>query len=165
MLNLSNAEAREWAMSGVHAGGKAGTELHKTPVPDAAPADFLTAAWSDPPSVMAAAAPEPARAADVDLLTDAWSTTPTVPAHDPGPSPDGVPAAVDPDDAVVGLRKAHEDHLPELTLAALRWARANDPDFPASVDKRGAELRYRVGDLKRWARNRPRADVGTTDAS
>ncbi|MFF3404007.1 hypothetical protein ACFYW6_36625 [Streptomyces sp. NPDC002659] len=70
---------------------------------------------------------------------------------------------MDPDDAVVGLRKAQQDHLPELTLAALRWARANDPDFPASIDKRGAELRYRVGGLKRWARNRPRAASGTPD--
>jgi hypothetical protein len=49
----------------------------------------------------------------------------------------------------VGLRKAQAEHLPQLTLAALRRARANDPDFPASLDKRGAELRYRVGDLKR----------------
>jgi hypothetical protein len=54
-----------------------------------------------------------------------------------------------PDDAIVGLRKAQAEHLPQLTLAALRRARANDPDFPASLDKRGAELRYRVGDLKR----------------
>ncbi|MEV6809717.1 hypothetical protein [Streptomyces sp. NPDC051132] len=63
----------------------------------------------------------------------------------------------------MGLRKAQAEHLPHLTLAAKRWARANDPDFPASVDKRGAELLYHVGDLKRWARNRPRAAVGTTD--
>ncbi|MCZ4102569.1 hypothetical protein [Streptomyces sp. H39-C1] len=60
-------------------------------------------------------------------------------------------------------RKAQQDLLPELTLAALRWARANDPDFPPSVDKRGAELLHRVGDLKTWARNRPRAATGTTD--
>ncbi|WP_181384247.1 hypothetical protein [Streptomyces sp. NWU49] len=37
---------------------------------------------------------------------------------------------------MVGLRKTQQDHLPQVTLAALRWARANDPDFPASVDKR-----------------------------
>ncbi|MFE4373625.1 hypothetical protein ACFRMN_36400 [Streptomyces sp. NPDC056835] len=70
---------------------------------------------------------------------------------------------MDPDDAVVGLRKAQQDHLPELTLAALRWARANDPDFPASVDTRGTELLYRAGDLRRWARNRPRGSAGATD--
>ncbi|MFD5661728.1 hypothetical protein [Streptomyces hirsutus] len=34
---------------------------------------------------------------------------------------------------MVGLRKAQQDHLPELTLAALRRARADDPDFPATV--------------------------------
>ncbi|MEV5011985.1 MULTISPECIES: hypothetical protein [unclassified Streptomyces] len=33
----------------------------------------------------------------------------------------------------------------------------------ASAGKRGAELLYRVGDLKRWARNQSRAAVGTTD--
>ncbi|WP_055591561.1 hypothetical protein [Streptomyces hirsutus] len=40
---------------------------------------------------------------------------------------------------------------------------ANDPDFPASADKRGAELLYRIGDLKKWVRNRPRGAAGTTD--
>lgn len=35
--------------------------------------------------------------------------------------------------------------------------------FPKPVDKRGAELLYRARDLKRWARNRPRAATGTTD--
>ncbi|MGW8779796.1 hypothetical protein ACWGNM_17290 [Streptomyces sp. NPDC055796] len=64
---------------------------------------------------------------------------------------------------MVGLRKAQQDHLPEITLAALRRARADDPDFPAPVDKRGIEHLYRVGDLKKWARNRPRAATGTTD--
>ncbi|GCB53375.1 hypothetical protein [Streptomyces sp. NL15-2K] len=64
------------------------------------------------------------------------------------------------DDQAVGLRQAHEHHLPEITLAALRYARANDPTFPGSVDKRGAELLYRSGDLMRWARNRPRAAIG-----
>ncbi|MFD4955803.1 hypothetical protein [Streptomyces sp. NPDC058451] len=62
----------------------------------------------------------------------------------------------------MGLRQAAEHHLP-YTLAALRYARANDPDFPGSVDKRGAELLYRVGDLKRWACNHPRAAFGATD--
>ncbi|MGW1093205.1 hypothetical protein ACWD4L_45285 [Streptomyces sp. NPDC002596] len=105
--------------------------------------------------------PETTPVADVDPLADAWSTT--VPAVASAPPPADVPAAVDLDDAVVGLRKAHQDHPPELTLAALRWARANDPDFPKTRGERGAEHLYRVGDLKRWARNRPRAVVGTTD--
>ena len=42
-------------------------------------------------------------------------------------------------------------------FAALRWARANDPDFPGPVAKSGNELLYRAHDLQRWARNRPRA--------
>ncbi|MEU2718881.1 hypothetical protein [Streptomyces sp. NPDC007205] len=46
---------------------------------------------------------------------------------------------------------------------ALCCARANDPTFPGSVDKRGTELLYRVADLKCWVRNRPRAASGTTD--
>ncbi|MFD5557778.1 hypothetical protein ACFWIA_28555 [Streptomyces sp. NPDC127068] len=70
--------------------------------------------------------------------------------------------AADPHDAAVGLRKAQQDHLPGITLAALRWARANNPDFPAPADKRGAELLYRVRDLKKWARNRPRSATDTT---
>ncbi|WP_406164552.1 hypothetical protein [Streptomyces sp. NBC_00996] len=63
----------------------------------------------------------------------------------------------------MGLRTAHGHHLPDITLAALRYARANDPSFPASVARRGVELLYRVGNRKCWARNRPRATVGTTD--
>ncbi|WP_030063314.1 hypothetical protein [Streptomyces natalensis] len=62
----------------------------------------------------------------------------------------------------MGLREAHEHHLPGITLAAPRYARTNNPTFPRSVDKRGAEFLYRPSDLKRWARNRPRADSGTT---
>ncbi|WJY43179.1 hypothetical protein QT196_38590 (plasmid) [Streptomyces sp. P9-2B-2] len=63
----------------------------------------------------------------------------------------------------MGLREAHEHHLPDVTLVALRYARANDATFPGSAGKRGAELLYRVSDLKKWARNRPRAASGTTD--
>lgn len=99
-----------------------------------------------------------------DFLADAWNATPRAPAEAPEP-PTDAPPALDPDDAAVGLRKAQGDHLPELTLAALRWARANDPDFPAPVDKRGAELLYRVGDLKRWARHRARAATGTSEGA
>ncbi|MFE7840819.1 hypothetical protein ACFU53_33630 [Streptomyces sp. NPDC057474] len=60
-------------------------------------------------------------------------------------------------------RVSKQNHLPDITLAALRSARANDPSFPGPAGKRGAELLYRVGDLKRWARNRPRAASGTTE--
>ncbi|WEO92711.1 hypothetical protein A6P39_000410 [Streptomyces sp. FXJ1.172] len=103
-----------------------------------------------------------------DLLTDAWSLAPA-PAAEPGDTTAGTapttPTATAPadDDQAVGLREAHRHHLPDITLAALRYARANDRTFPAPVDKRGAELLYRVGDLKRWVRNRPRAASGTTD--
>lgn len=57
------------------------------------------------------------------------------------------------------MREAYEKHLEGVrSLDVLRWARANDPHFPAPAGKRGVELLYRgVGDLKKWARNRPRA--------
>ncbi|MER6237692.1 hypothetical protein ABT185_16760 [Streptomyces clavifer] len=63
----------------------------------------------------------------------------------------------------MGLRQAAEHHLPGITLAALRFARANDPTFPTSAAKHGTELLYSVRDRKKWARNRPRAPTGTTD--
>ncbi|MFI9230926.1 hypothetical protein [Streptomyces rimosus] len=53
------------------------------------------------------------------------------------------------------LREVAEHRLPGIALAALRFARADDPAFPGSAGKRGAELLYRIGDLKKWARNRP----------
>ncbi|XDO64368.1 hypothetical protein HEP84_47165 [Streptomyces sp. RLB1-33] len=62
----------------------------------------------------------------------------------------------------MGLREAHQHHLPEITRRPA-LCRANDPSFPNPAGKRGVELLYRVGDLKRWARKRPRAAVGTTD--
>ncbi|MEU6019354.1 hypothetical protein ABZ826_36790 [Streptomyces sp. NPDC047515] len=99
-------------------------------------------------------------------LADAWSTKPPAPLADPGSPAATSPAKEAPavDDLVVGLREAFENHLPGVaSLHSLRTARAKDPTFPGSADKRGAELLYRVGDLKRWARNRPRAGSGTTD--
>ncbi|WP_030853857.1 pRL2-11 [Streptomyces griseus] len=164
VLNLSNAEAREWAMSGVHAKGTTGPTLTKTPAPAA---DLLADPWeSYAPELPPAPTTDPA--ADRDLLADAWGLTPPTPT--PAPAADTVPPAnpapaTDPEDAVVGLREAYENHLKEAvaSLDAMRWARAKDPDFPGSVDKRGAELLHRVGDLKKWARNRPRAATGTTD--
>ncbi|MFE2638285.1 hypothetical protein ACFXKF_26500 [Streptomyces scopuliridis] len=45
--------------------------------------------------------------------------------------------------------------MPPLTVAA--------PSPVADRSLQGAELLYRVGDLKRWACNHPRAAVGTTD--
>ncbi|MFE3583182.1 helicase HerA domain-containing protein [Streptomyces vinaceus] len=170
VLNLSNAEAREWAMSGVHAKGTTGPALQKAGAPTAPGADVPTDAWSTGAQPLPPApAAEPATG--LDVLADARSlnppAAPAAPAADTPPPPtNSAPAAPapagDPDDAVVGLRKAQQDHLPQITLAALQRARADDPDFPAPV-QRGNTYLYRVGDLKRWARNRPRAATGTTD--
>ncbi|MGZ0200608.1 pRL2-11 [Streptomyces sp. RM1] len=160
VLFFTETEAREWATTGKKAADgpnpaalptRAGpVPLQKPPTPDTQPA-----------------------AAPADSLADAWNTTPATAAPDPVPAPaadpgDATPAATPPtapvdDDQAVGLRQAHERHLPDITLAALRYARANDRTFPKPVGKRGAELLYRVGDLKKWARNRPRAASGTTD--
>ncbi|WP_405987986.1 hypothetical protein [Streptomyces sp. NBC_00986] len=96
-----------------------------------------------------------------DLLADGWSTTATDTAATTSSANPSRPAVVD--DQAVGLREAHGHRLPEITLVALRYARAHDPAFPAPADKRGAELLYRGGDLKRWACNRPHAAVGTSD--
>ncbi|MFJ9590569.1 hypothetical protein [Streptomyces acidicola] len=124
-------------------------QLQQPPVPDAepaaAPADFLADAWSTT-ATTAVPDPAPAPAADRDFVADAWGLKPS--AADPG---DATPAATSPpapapvdDDQAVGLREAHERHLP-YTLEALRYARANDRTFPKPVDKRGAELLYCVG--------------------
>jgi hypothetical protein len=90
------------------------------------------------------------------------ASAPAADQGDDNPAATSPPAPAD-DDQAVGLREAHERHLPDITIAALRYARANDRTFPGPVGKRGAELLYRVGDLKKWARNRPRAASGTTD--
>lgn len=154
ILFFTETEAREWATTGKPAPAAVGArpgpvQLQKPP------ADDLANAWSTPAPELPPAVRDP--------LADAWGLTPA-PAADPG-GHTAPPAAADPadDDQAVGLRQAAEHHLPGITLAALRFARANDPAFPDSADKRGAELLYRVGDLKKWARNRPRAATGTTD--
>ncbi|MFJ4007699.1 pRL2-11 [Streptomyces sp. NPDC090023] len=161
ILFFTEAEAREWATTGKPAlpavGAQPGPVQLQKP-----PADSLTDAWSTPtPELPPVTEPH----ADRDVLAGALSPTPA-PAADPGgPTDHTTPptTAADDDDQAVGLREAAEHHLPGITLAALRFARANDPAFPDPVDKRGAELLYRVGDLKKWARNRPRAATGTTD--
>lgn len=165
VLNLSNAEAREWAMSGAHTKGKTGPALPEQAAPAAPAADLLTETRS---TGAPASAPADGPVADRDFAADAWSLTPaaagpgsgTATPATPPPAPVVPAPAADPDDAVVPLRKAQQDHLPEITLAALRRARADDPDFPAPVE-RGSTHLFRVGDLKKWARNRPRA--ATTD--
>ncbi len=90
-------------------------------------------------------------AAPGELTANATATPPATPAS----------VVVD-DDQAVDLPEAAEHRLPGA-LAALRFARADDPAFPGPAGKRGAELLYRIGDLKKWARNRPRAATGTPD--
>ncbi|MEU4800558.1 hypothetical protein [Streptomyces sp. NPDC023327] len=160
VLFFTEAEAREWATTGKTAAAAVGSvpvQLHKPPAdsladtPPASTGELPPA--SEPPTDgvrTADSAPAPA-AAPGELAANATETPPVPPA----------PAPVD-DDQAVGLREAVEHHLP-YTLNALRFARANDPTFPSPAGKRGAELLYRVGDLKKWARNRPRAATGTTD--
>ncbi|MFD3663135.1 hypothetical protein ACFWVF_21485 [Streptomyces sp. NPDC058659] len=140
VLFFTETEAREWATSGKKAADG--------PKPAPLPAQAGLVHLQKPPSSDA----QPA--APADWLADAWSTAPTTTAPDPAPADD---------DQAVGLREAHERLLPDITIAALRYARANDPTFPKPVDKRGAELLYRAGDLKKWACNRPRAASGPTD--
>ena len=115
VLNLSEAEARAWAMAGSPGNGQPIT-LRK-----------------------AATEPDPGE---------------QHPPHAREGEPDT--GAQPPEDELVSLREAQRG-LAVVSLAALRWARANDPEFPTPTGKRGTELLYRVGDLQRWARNRPRA--------
>jgi hypothetical protein len=160
VLFFTDAEAREWATT-----GRSATPARKRPAVPAQPA----------PAELQKAADGP-QTTGPDNQTPIPPTEPEAPAHaalhapqdDADDSPGTIAAtspgnrAGDVDDQAVGLREAAEHHLP-YTLAALRYARANDRTFPGPVDKRGAELLYRVGDLKRWARNRPRAASSTTD--
>ncbi|MFF1268489.1 hypothetical protein ACFVZE_21890 [Streptomyces anulatus] len=101
-----------------------------------------TYAWNtSAPEIPTTPAVDPA--ADRDILADARSLTPPTPAADPGdttPPPANPPPAPDPDNAVVGLREAYDNHLSDIvtSLDALRRARHDDPDFSAPVDKRGA---------------------------
>ncbi|MGW3060668.1 pRL2-11 [Streptomyces goshikiensis] len=162
ILFFTEIEAREWATTGKPA--PAAVAAQPGPVQlQKPPADSLTDAWSTPAPELPPATEPPA---DRDALADNRSLTPP-PAADPGSPtdhatpPPATPAPVD-DDQMVGLRQAAEHHLPGITLAALRFARGNDPAFP-EADKGGAEFLYRLGDLKKWARNRPRAATGTTD--
>lgn len=163
ILFFTEAEAREWATTGTKAAaahGPAPVQLHKPPT-DSPPDTRTTTAPGLPP------APEPPASGDQpaapDLTTDPAAGPGELAANATAAPPTPLAPAVVDDDQAVGLREAAEHHLPDITLAALRFARANDPAFPGPAGKRGAELLYRVGDLKKWARNRPRAATGTTD--
>ncbi|MEU2415079.1 pRL2-11 [Streptomyces sp. NPDC013099] len=167
VLFFTEPEAHEWASTGLAATEPQHTALPEQPGPALLhkPADSPADAWSDP--ALQPTTPAPAPAADV--LADASSLPPQTAAATPAAGGPAAPATSPPDpppgddDQAVGLRQAAEHHLPGITLDALRFARAKDPTFPTSVAKRGTELLYSVHDLKKWARNRPRAPTGTTD--
>ncbi|MFD9428089.1 MULTISPECIES: hypothetical protein [unclassified Streptomyces] len=156
ILFFTEPEAREWATTGKKAaavGGPVPVQMHKPPT-DSQPAS----AGELPP----APGPPASGHRPVDARNLAPAAASGELAADATPTPTLAPALVFGGQAV-GLREAAEDHLPGITLAALRFARAKDPAFPGSSGKRGAELLYRAGDLKKWARNRPRAVTSTTD--
>ncbi|MFH8628010.1 pRL2-11 [Streptomyces vietnamensis] len=119
VLNLSEAEARAWAMA-------SGDHGH----PDL-----------------------PTRAAAVASLRDMNTV---------GEAETEADLRVGGEDPLVGLREAQRE-LEGTSLAALRWARRNDPEFPEHIGKAGVEYLYRLDELHHWARNRPRRD--TTDRS
>ncbi|MEV4506047.1 pRL2-11 [Streptomyces klenkii] len=193
VLFMTHAEARAWAMSGpAHAGS---VTLQKTPPtrsaapagPPADPAPALPVTTNQVQPIPALPAAPPATTATTSPTTGPGAKNlpagpppaPAAPANNERlPSEPGIAAAVlteaptepsngpeEPADELLGLRQAQLKHLPGVTLATLRWARANDPDFPVSAGKKGTELLYRVSDLKRWARNRPRATEGPAEVS
>ncbi|MFE1346492.1 hypothetical protein [Streptomyces sp. NPDC058757] len=120
VLNLSEAEARAWAMAGVPGQRQPLTlrKPHDAAAPPAAPAPA-------PAGLTAEGEPEPA-----------------------------VPEAGE--EELLGLRAAQRE-LEGVSLAGLRWARINDPEFPDVAGRDGQEYLYRRDDLHRWARNRPAA--------
>ncbi|WJV51712.1 pRL2-11 [Streptomyces flavofungini] len=162
VIFFTEAEARAWAIgrpsirAADHSTSQEATsvELHKDPAPpDASALDRARSALPNGPGPETAVHLTPP--APQDPLPATGDTG--IVAPPPGDR------TADKDDLAVGLREAHDEHLPEITLGALRFARANDPDFPGPAGRRGSEILYHVGDLKRWARNRPRAAIGTTD--
>ncbi|WP_329305729.1 hypothetical protein [Streptomyces anulatus] len=99
-----------------------------------------------------------------DLLTDAWNTSapeiPPTPVVDPAADRDVLA------DARSLTRRRPEPHTADpgdTTPPPANPPPANPPPAPGPVDKRGAEFLYRAGDLKKWARNRPRAGPTATD--
>lgn len=173
VLFFTEAEAHEWASTGkTTAAEPQHPGLPEQPGPPVLhksdpPADF------PPPDTWSSDAALPPTAPDLapadDVLTDASSLPPQTAAATPADGGPAAPATSPPDpapgddDQAVGLRQAAEHHLPGITLNALRFARAKDRTFPKPAAKRGTALLYSVHDLKRWARNRPRAPTGTTD--
>lgn len=73
---------------------------------------------------------------------------------------EGVALVGEPGDARVGLSEACEAGILSAGLAAIRSARARDPEFPPAVGKRGLELVYSAQALVSWERNRPMKAAG-----
>jgi hypothetical protein len=128
VVYFTPAEAREWAMSG---------SVSRFVLPEVGE---LPAAGPD-------ALGEPA--------------TPSLEPHhvdiQPVAATGGVALVGAPGDAPIGLSEACEAGIVSAGLAAVRSARARDPEFPRAVGKRGAELLYSAGALARWESNRPMA--------
>lgn len=164
VMFMTDGEARAWAMSGP----SPKSLLDSTPAPPVRPqmpehAEHLPAAvaGAQPAKVPASAEKELPPA---DPAPSPPVAVPAEPVHAPPVAVAEQPALLrkEPTEVPVGLRKAQEELLPELTLNAIRWARANDPDFPKHASKKGAELLYLPSDLVRWGRNRQRASTNTT---
>lgn len=125
---LTDSEAREWALAG-------GSQQS---VPE----------WR----AGGAVAPSQRRSDRDELGT----TAETVPATEDGDGGRHLRVVRNPEDEQIGLREAIDRDVVWGSLAAVRKARTRDPEFPDSVGMRGQEALYRVGDLQRWQRNRPR---------
>jgi hypothetical protein len=127
---LTNQEKREYALSGI-----------VTPFPDLSAA---AGGWTQP--VGSLIAPQ------VEVVSDSLEEQPvSLTGASEGPSLHVVGGQ-----ELTGLREAVENGIVPISLAALRWARANDPEFPEAKGKRGQEMLYPAEDLIRWERNRER---------
>ncbi|HEX5367318.1 MAG TPA: FtsK/SpoIIIE domain-containing protein, partial [Acidimicrobiales bacterium] len=102
---------------------------------------------------------------DEDLLPDLGPVTGVIAGIEPleqGERPSNVtvlrPVPDDPEPAggQVTLREAVEAGVLDLSLAAVRQARARDPEFPPPAGRQGQADTWRPADLTRWAANRPR---------
>ncbi|MGW1076039.1 pRL2-11 [Streptomyces sp. NPDC002537] len=188
ILFMTHAEAHAWAMGDTNVQAPVVTLKKTEPVPagipaalpgGAAPTTILASAGapaeqqSSPPAelprcadrfVTAVPAETPAALAASALpASEKHATVPANAAESPGA---GDPTPVEEKaDELVGLRQAQQQFLPDITITTLRWARANDPDFPAASGKRGAEFLYQASELCRWARNRPRVGSDPTETS
>jgi len=123
---LTSAEAKEWGLSGV-----------VTLFPD------LTGA--------ARAQVEP-----VAALTGSQDDPGSVHQHGEAVSLTGTVLRVVRDQRLVGLREAVDNGVVSISLAAIRRARADDPEFPAERESQKGEKLYSADELSSWEANRER---------